>query len=370
MKEYTILTVNPGSSSTKLGLVKGGKIILDINVDNQPGEFDGCATFADQVPQREKKIFDMLANEGVDLNSIDAVSGRGVGVHSCTGGTYYINDLAYEHALNDVEGIRHPATLGIVLAYRLGKQLDKPAFFVNPMNVDELCDEARLIGVKGIYRPARSHPLNMKQVAINHSKLQGTRYEDCNYVILHMGGGISVGAHCHGKAIDGTRSGDGQGPLAPNRAGELCAGDVFTLLDNGIPLDQVKKLCSGNGGFKDLLGTDDMRKIKGEMIPAGNKLAKLAVDTMEYHLVKWAAMMAGALRGQVDAVLLTGGLANDKELVAQLTEDLSWIAPVYVYPGSFETEALGAGVERVLTGEEEAKVYTGKPVWDGFEFDN
>ena len=236
------------------------------------------------------------------------------------------------------------------------------------MNTDELCDEARVTGVKGLYRPARSHPLNMKQVAIHHSKLHGTRYEDKNYVVLHMGGGISIAAHCRGKAIDGTRSGDGQGPMAPNRAGELCAGDVFTLLDRGMSLDQIKKLCASVGGFKDLVGSDDLRKIKNEMILAGDKMAKLAWDTMEYHLVKWTSMMAGALRGKVDAILLTGGLANDKELVEQLTADLSWIAPVHVYAGSFETEALAAGVERVLSGEEKVKYYTGKPAWSGFDF--
>ena len=327
MKEHMILTVNPGSTGTKIGVVKGDQVLLDLNVDSLPGEFDGCETFADQAPLREKRIFEALKKAGIELNEIDAISGRGVGVHSCVGGTYEITELAYNDAYNDVEGIHHPAILGIVIAFRLGKQLGKPAYFVNPMNTDELCDVARMTGVKGLYRPARSHPLNMKQVAIVHSKLQGKRYEDCNYVILHMGGGISVAAHSKGKAIDGTRSGDGQGPMAPNRAGELCAGDVFTLLENGVPLDKIKKLCSGTGGFKDLLGTDDLRKIKGEMIPGGNQLAKLAVGTMEYHLVKWASMMAGALKGKVDAILLTGGMANDKELVQQLTDDLSWIAP-------------------------------------------
>ena len=369
MKEYTVLTVNPGSTGAKIGVVKGGKVVLDSNVDNLPGEFDGCATYVDQVPIRLKKIYDMLEKEGIALESIDAVSGRGVGVRSCVGGTYEINELAYEHAKNDVEGIRHPATLGIVLAYEIAKKLGKPAFFVNPMNTDELCDEARMTGVKGLYRPARSHPLNQKQVCINHSKLQGKRYEDCNYVIAHMGGGTSISAHCKGKMIDSTRAGDGQGSLSPNRTGDLCAGDVLTLVKRGMSLDEVKKLASGTGGFMNLCGTDDVRKVVNEMIPAGDKLAKLAYDTMEYTMVKWIAMMAGAMKGKVDAVLLTGGLANDKNLVARLTEDCSWIAPVYAYPGSFETEALGAGADRVLTGEEEAKTYTGEPAWSGFGFD-
>lgn len=370
MKEYTVLTINPGSTGTKAGVVRGGKVVLDVNVDSLPGEFDGCATFADQAPLREKKIFEALENAGISLSEIDAISGRGVGVRSCVGGTYEINELAYHDALNDVEGIHHPAILGIVMAYRIGQQLGKPAYFVNPMNTDELCDEARMTGIRDLYRPARSHPLNQKQVCINHSKRWGKKYEDCNYVIAHMGGGTSISAHCHGRMIDSTRIGDGQGPLSPNRAGDICAADVFTLVKRGKTLDEIKKLVSGTGGFVDLCGTDDVRKVVRDLIPAGDRRAKLAYDTMEYAMVKWIAMMAGALRGKVDAILLTGGLANDKELVARITEDCCWIAPVFVYPGSFETEALGAGVDRVLTGEEAAKTYTGKPAWDGFGFED
>mgnify|MGYP000438281174 CR=1 FL=1 len=202
----------------------------------------------------------MLAEHQVDLTCIDAVSGRGVGVHSCEGGTYLIDDLAYDHALNDAAGIHHAATLGIVLAKRIADRLSKPAYFVNPMSTDELCDAARMTGVKGLYRPSHAHPLNMKQVAIHHSKLQGKRYEDCNYVILHMGGGTSIGAHCKGKAIDQTRIGDGQGPISPNRAGDLCIDDVMTLMKRGMSLEEINMLASGKGGLKNLCGTDDVRQ--------------------------------------------------------------------------------------------------------------
>lgn len=367
MKKHTILTINPGSSSTKVGLVSDGKVVLDVSVDCLPGEFDHCKTVADQAPLREKKILEVLEQEGIDLSTIDAISGRAIGIHPCAGGTYRIDDLAYDHAFRDVEGIHHPGSLGIVISYRLGKRLSKPAFFVNPVNTDELCDVARVTGVKGLYRPSRSHMLNQKEVAIRHSKLHGTRYEDKNYVILHMGGGISITAHRHGQCIDGTRAGDAQGPISPNRTGDLCADDVFTLMDRGMTPAQIKAIWTGNGGLKNLVGTDDVRKIVNEMIPSGDPMAKLAYDAMEYTIVKWTAMMAGALRGQVDAILLTGGLAKDKELVKNITDDCAWIAPVFVYPGSFETEALASGAARVLDGEEEARIYTGEPVWAGFE---
>ena len=370
MAEYTILTVNPGSTGTKIGLVKGETVLLDLNVDTRPGEFDHYSTYAEQAPLREQKILEMLADHQVDLSAVDAVSGRGVGVFSCEGGTYRINDLAYDHALHDAAQIHHAATLGIVLAKRIADQLGKPSYFVNPMSTDELCDVARMTGVRGLYRPSHAHPLNMKQVAIQHSRRMGKRYEDCNYVIMHMGGGTSIGAHRKGKAIDQTRIGDGQGPISPNRAGDLCIDDVMTLAQRGMTLEEIHMLASRKGGLVDLCGTDDVRKIRNELIPAGDRRAALALEAMEYTMVKWAAMMAGALKGQVDAILMTGGLANDQILVSQLTKDLEWIAPVYVYPGSYETEALASGVIRVLNGEEEEKQYTGTPVWDGFDFDH
>lgn len=237
------------------------------------------------------------------------------------------------------------------------------------MSTDELSDVARMTGIRGLYRPSHAHPLNMKQVAIHHSELMGKRYEDCNYVIMHMGGGTSIAAHEKGRAVDSTRIGDGQGPICPNRSGDLCIDDVMTLMRRGMTLEEINEVASRRGGLMQLCGTDDVRKIRGEMIPAGDKRAKLALDAMEYTMVKWAAMMAGALRGKVDAILMTGGLANDKVLVEQLKKDLSWIAPIYVYPGSFETEALATGAARVLSGAEKVKEYTGKPVWDSFDFD-
>lgn len=368
MKEYTILTINPGSSSTKCGIVKGDKVVLDKTVDHERSEFADCKTFADQESIRVKLVQEALETANIDLSDIDAVVGRGVGLYACEGGTYKINDLAYDHAVHDVAEIHHPATLGIVMAYKFAKQLDVPAFFVNPMPIDEMCDVARMTGVKGIYRPARSHPLNQKQVAIHHSELTGKKYEDCNYVILHMGGGISITAHQKGKAIDGNRAGDAQGPISPNRSGDICVDDVMNMIKRGYTLEQINELASNKGGLVDLVGTDDLRKVK-QMIADGDKFAELSYDAMIYTIIKWTAMMAGAMYGEVDAILMTGGMANDKELVERITDGVKWIAPIYVYPGSFETEAMGFGAIRVLSGQEEAKTYTGKPVWNGFDFE-
>ncbi len=367
MKEYVVLTINPGSSSTKVGLVKGSEIVLDEVVDHDRSEFADCVTFMDQEPLRVRKIMSALEAAKVDMGEIDAVCGRGVGLYPCEGGTYEIDELAVEHAANDVNGIRHPATLGIVIASKIAANLNVPAFFVNPMPVDELCDLARMTGVKGLYRESRSHPLNQKQVAIHHASLSGKKAEDCNYVVLHMGGGISITAFERGRMVDSTRAGDGQGAICPNRSGDLCAGDVVALLGKGYTLDDVVGLAANRGGLVDLLGTDDLRKVKA-MIAEGDAFAKLCYDAMIYSIVKWTATMAGALCGKVDAILLTGGMAKDEELVSRIIAGVEWIAPAYVYAGSFETEAMASGVIRVLTGEEEAKRYSGRPVWDGFDF--
>ena len=368
MKNYTVLTINPGSSSTKIGLVQGDKVILNKEIDHHKEDFVGCKTFAEQEPIRTKLILDTLKENDVDISKINAVSGRGVGLYPCEGGTYEIEDLVYEHASNDVAGIRHPATLGIVISYKLSKQLGVPAFFVNPMPTDELCDEARMTGIPGIYRAAKSHPLNQKQVAIHHSELMGKKYEDCNYVILHLGGGTSITAHQKGRMIDGNRAGDGQGPMSPNRSGDICIDDVVKCVKKGMTVEEVKEYASSKGGLLAHCGTDDLREVKA-MIKDGNERAKLAYDAMVYGMIKWTSMMAGAMMGKVDGILLTGGMARDEELVKRITDGVSWIAKVYVYPGSFETEALGFGAIRVLNGEEKAKKYTGKPVWDGFSFD-
>ena len=367
--EYTVLTINPGSTSTKIGVVRGKDVIMDLTIDYKESDFPGCETIRDQVPIREEQILQYLKDAGIELDTIDAVSARGVSVVPCEGGTYEINDLMYQHSYDNIIHLdHHPAVYAVMMGKHIAERLGVPAFSVNPMPTDEFCDLARMTGMKGVYRPSRLHSLNMKQVAIHHSELQGKRYEDCNYVVMHLGGGCSIAAHEKGRSIDGTRNGDGQGPIQPNRVGDFCTADFrsFIRQRNLTAEEGFEKCISVKGGFVDMLGTDDVLAIK-QMIREGNTYAALCYDAMEYGMVKWGAAMAGALRGKVDAVLITGGMAKDEELMKRLEADLSWIAPVYIYPGSFETEALGYGAVRVLNGSEKAKQYSGIPVFSGFE---
>lgn len=229
MKDYVILTINPGSSSTKCGLVKGNQVLMDKTVDHDRSEFADCKTFADQEPKRMALIQEALKESGIDLSTVDAVVGRGVGLYACEGGTYEIDDLAYDHATRDVAGIHHPATLGIKIAYKFGQMLGKPAFFVNPMPIDEMCDEARMTGIKGCYRPARSHPLNQKQVAIHHSELTGRKCEDSNYIILHLGGGIFPRME-HGAAVADIYNHHGNVLCGRHDRGILCQKDKIQMV--------------------------------------------------------------------------------------------------------------------------------------------
>ncbi|MBR3245034.1 MAG: butyrate kinase [Parasporobacterium sp.] len=370
MKDYCILTINPGSTSTKVGVFKGSEKILDKTVDHHKEDFADCKTFDDQEPIRMQHILNGVKEAGVELSELDAIGGRGVGLYPCAAGTYKIDDLVIDHCRKDVAGVGNPgATLGIKLSYQLSKELNIPAFFVNPMPTDEFIDEARMTGIRGVYRGARGHALNMKQVARVHSEKMGVKYEEQNYIVMHLGGGVSINAHRKGRMIDGNRGGEGQGPMSPNRAGDFCVDDVINAMKIGYTLEEINELVSIKGGLLQLCGTDDLRQVR-EMINAGDELATIAYKTMVYGMGKWAAMMAGALKGEVDAILLTGGLAKDPELVKDLKEYISWIAPIYEYPGSFETDALGYGVLQVLTGAEEAKTYSGHPVWEGFSFDH
>ena len=359
--EFRILTINPGSTSTKVGVFQGEKELFSMNVAHEAeklAQFDGISA---QLPYRKQTILDALEKAEIDLATMDAFVGRGGGLLSVEGGTYAINDILLDHATRGANGVQHPAQLGPQLAHGFAQQYGKPCFVVNPPDTDELTLCARMTGVKGIYRNVHLHALNLKETAIRHSAAQGKRYEDCNYIVCHIGGGISISAHEKGRMIDGNDIVGGEGPMAPTRCGALPAS---ALIAHCYKNDQkeVKSLCTRSGGFVSHLGTSDAREVVA-MAEQGNTYAALVWDTMVYQIVRYIGAMAGVLHGKVDGILLGGGMVHNKDLVAQITNACSWIAPVFAYPGEFELEAMAAGASRVLSGEEAAKVYTGKPVW-------
>lgn len=360
--EYRILTINPGSTSTKVGCFEGEKELFTVNVSHDADKLKEFQTISAQLPYRKETIMAALNEADIDLSTIDAFVGRGGGLLPVEGGTYAVNEVLLDHAVRGANGVQHPAQLGSQIAHEFSSKYHKPCFVVNPPDTDELCLQARMTGVKGIYRNVHLHALNLKETAIRHSQNNGWKYEDKNYVVCHIGGGISISAHQKGKMIDGNDIVGGEGPMAPTRCGSLPASELIRYCFRQDNQKDVLALCTKTGGFVSHLATSDALEVSNRAA-TGDKDAKLIWETMIYQIIRYIGAMAGVLHGEVDGILLGGGMVYNKELVSVITAHCSWIAPVTAYPGEFELEAMAAGAIRVLKGEEEAKEYTGKPVW-------
>ena len=364
---YKIFTINPGSTSTKIALIENDKVLFSKNVSHDASklaEFDGISA---QLPYRLETILNLLKESNISLEGIDACVGRGGGLIAMEGGTYEIDDLLLDHATRGANGVQHPAQLWPQLAREFAKQYNCPAFVVNPPDVDELQDLARLTGIKGVNRIIHLHALNLKETAIRHAQSQGKKYEEQNYVVCHIGGGISVSAHRQGKMVDGYDIVGGEGPMAPTRCGSVSVSDLINYA-KGKDLSEVKKVCTKTGGLVSHLGTSDALSVS-QQAEAGEPYAKMVWNTMIYQINKCIGSMATVLHGKVDGILLGGGMVYNKDLVSQIKEACEWIAPVSAYPGEFEMEAMASGAIRVLTGQEQVKKYTGVPVWSGFDFE-
>lgn len=360
MGNYKILTINPGSTSTKVAVFKGTEKLLSENVSHAAEDLAKFAEVSDQLQFRYHMILDMLKEHNIELSDLDAVVGRGGGLMACEGGVYGINETLFDHASRGANGTQHPAQLGPQIAKTFADEYGCPAFVVNPPDTDEAIPEARMTGIRGVLRRPAGHALNQKETAIVHSQKMGVRYEDMNYVVCHIGGGISITAHRKGKIIDSNDLISGDGPMTPTRSGSVpLAQLVDYIFDNGLDRKTAKAFATKTGGFVDLLGTSDAREVYS-MVREGNRFAELTWNTMIYQIIKQIGAMAAALHGKVDAVLLGGGMVYNEDLVAKVREGVEFIAPVYVYPGEFEMEAMANGAARVLDGEEELKTYTGE----------
>lgn len=357
-----ILAINPGSTSTKVALFDGGACVLSRNVAHDASRMAEFAEVSAQLPYRKQTIEALLSEEGADLAALDAVVGRGGGLLPMEGGTYEIDEKLLADARAGANGVAHPAQLGSQLADEFAREHGARAFVVNPPDVDELQEVARITGIRGVYRTVHLHALNLKETAIRHAVSLGRSYEDCNFIVCHIGGGISVSAHRGGKMVDGFDIVGGEGPLAPTRCGSVAVADVASYArDHGV--DALVAHCHKTGGFVDLAGTSDAIELT-RRASEGDEACRLAWDAMIYQIGKCIGSMAVVLEGKVDGILLGGGMVHSDDLVERLRESCQWIAPVSAYPGEFEMEAMAAGAERVLAGQEAALRYTGAPVWE------
>ena len=361
---YRIFIINPGSTSTKLSLFENRKNIFTTDVFHDSSVLLNFPTINDQLDYRMEVIHQFLEEDHIDLNGIDAVVGRGGGCYAIPGGIYQVDERLIEDTRATKGGLYHASMLGVQMANEIHKIYGGLCIMMDPPIVDELCDEARITGIKGVYRRAGSHARNLKATARHHAKLMGKRYEDCNFIVCHIDGGISITAHDHGRMIDGNDAGGGEGPFTPTRMGSLAITDGRRVLE-GLSDEQIRDLCSQAGGLTNWFGTSNSDVIH-KMVEDGDEVAGRVWDAMIYQIIKWIGMMSTPLKGKVDAILLTGGLLRFPEIGERIEESCGFIAPVFQYPGEFEQEAMAAGAMRILTGEEKLKIYPGKPVWEGF----
>jgi len=361
-----VLAINPGSTSTKIALFDDNEEIFSANIKHTAEELARFTDIQDQLGYRRDAVVRTMTEEGYAFEDIDVFAGRGGGLISVEGGIYEVTELLTEHAAKGVSG-QHPAQLASQICKQFADKYNKRAYIVNPPDVDELIDIARITGISGIYRESHVHALNQKEIALRYCVANGINYDDVNLIICHMGGGVSVTAHEKGRMIDSNDIIKGSGPMTPTRAGDLPYTVVIDMAYSGeYTKKQLIDKLNINGGLTDHFGTADVRDVI-KLVEEGDKYAELILDGMFYQISKYIGAMAVALRGKVDAIILTGGISNREYITEHIRAYVGWITEVAVMPGEYELEALVAGAVRAERGEEKAKTYTGEPVWHGFD---
>ena len=380
---YKIFVINPGSTSTKLAYFEDEEKLFETSVFHDAPMLAELGKTENQIEYRLELIKEFLDKNGIDLSGLDAVVGRGGASMPCSGGTYEANDLLIHDNVNAVSGVDHPANLGLPLAARIQSEYGGRVFMVDSPKTDEFCDLARITGVPGIYRTSSTHALNIKGTVRMHCRRNNVRYEDGNYIVCHIDGGMTVSAHDHGRMIDATNNAAGEGPFTPTRTGALPVSAVIDyFFDNehksriGIEdadfgsfdgsLRAAREVLTRNAGLTGYFGTSNSDVIH-EMVEAGDPKAVRVWDAMIYNICKSIGGMAAVLSGEVDGIVCGGGLLRFADLQQKIRSRCEWIAPVSFYPGEVEHEAMAAGALRVLRGEEEPLKYTGEPVFKGFD---
>jgi len=354
--KYRILAINPGSTSTKIAVYENKNLIFKKNIKHDTEFISSFDKIIDQYSFREESILYALKEENIQLASFDAIVGRGGMLKPIEGGTYLVNDLMINYVKEAPRG-EHASNLGCVLAKNLADSINKPSYIVDPVSVDEMEDIARYTGMPEIKRQSLFHALNQKAVALKAATRLNKDYNKLNLIIVHLGGGISVGIHRNGKVIDVNNALDGDGPMSPERSGTVPMGALYKMAFSGkYTLKEIKRKNYGNGGIVAYLGTNDGFEFE-RRIAAGDKEAAFIIEVMCYQVAKEIGAGSTVLKGKVDAIVLTGGLAFNPSIVDMIEERVSFIGKVLVFPGEDEMESLAYGTLRVLRNEEKHKEY-------------
>lgn len=355
---FKILTINPGSTSTKIAVFEDEKEVFSKTLRHSAEELSPFQTVASQFLFRKDIIVSVLKAEGIDIHSLSAIVGRGGLVKPIESGIYEVNEALVRDLEHPVMG-EHASNLGGLIAQDIAREINNgaKAYITDPVVVDELEPIARISGHPALKRASIFHALNQKIIARTYAKEVGKSYEELNLIVAHMGGGVSVGAHCHGRVIDVNNALDGDGPFSPERSGGLPTGALVELCYSGKSKAEVKKMLKGEGGVVAYLGTNDMLEVENKAIADPNSEYAMVQNAMCYQIAKEIGAMAAVMKGKVDAILLTGGIAYGKPITNYIREMVEFIAPVKVYPGEDEMRALAMNGLMVLRGETTPKVY-------------
>ena len=350
------LIINPGSTSTKIGVFEDETLLFEETLRHSTEEISQYASIVDQKDFRKKIITDLLAEKNFDVKELGVVVGRGGMLKPIPGGTYAVTDELL-HDLKIGKQGQHASNLGGILAREIGDEIGVPSFIVDPVVVDELEDVARFSGVPELPRTSVFHALNQKAVAKRYAKETGKPYDTLRLIVVHMGGGVSVGAHLNGRIVDVFNALDGDGAFSPERAGAVPSGALIKMCFSGQYTEkEVYSKIVGKGGFNAYLGTNDMRTVN-KMVDEGDTKAAEVREAFMYQIAKDMGSMACVLEGKVDQIIVTGGIAYNQLVIDYLKEKAGFIAPFTVYPGEDELLALVQGALRVLNGEEKAMEY-------------
>lgn len=361
-KQWTVLVINPGSTSTKLAVFQGAEPLFVEEMRYSAEEIGRYKTIIDQKDFRHQSVLAAMAKHDFDPKRLDAVVGRGGLLKPLKGGTYAISD----EMINDLSTLRfgaHASNLGAIIAREIASPLGIPCFIADPVSVDEMLPVSRITGLPEMEWYSRWHALNLRAIARRAGKDLGGTFQDFNFVMVHLGGGVTVAALEGGRCIDVNNALDGGGPMSPERSGSLPTGQLVDICFSGeFTKEEIKKKLAGKGGLVAHLGTNDGRQIE-KMIQGGDEHATLVYQALAFQLAKEIGGAAASLKGDVRAIVITGGLAHQKRLIDWIEEYVRWIAPVMVYPGEDELLALAQGGFRVLEGEEKPLDYaTREPV--------
>ncbi len=352
--EYDILAINPGSTSTKIAIYRNENEIFCRTIEHPESEIEKYDKVQEQFEMRKDAILSLLKENNYDIKKLSAVVGRGGMVPSVKPGAYRVNDIMVNRLKNNPI-VEHASNLGALIAYEIGNMFSIPSYIYDSVRVDELNDVARISGMPDIPRTSSCHVLNSRAMAMKVAKKYGKKYSDMNFIVAHMGGGISISVHEKGHIVDIIA--DDEGPFSPTRAGRVPCKELIDLCYSGkFDEKTMHRKLRGNGGLKAYLNTADAREVE-KMIEEGNKKARLVYEAMAYQVSKGIGELATVVDGNVDAVIITGGIAYSNMMTNWIKKRVKFIALVEIMPGENEMESLSLGILRVLRGEEKSREY-------------